>query len=197
MVLTRMPTADRSRAIGSVMPTMPPFDAEYAAWPIWPSNAATDAMLTIAPRWPSASSGSVFAIAAADWRSMLNVPSRLTLITKSNSFCGIGSLLRSTVRAGAAETGRVHEHPQRPHLRRRGDRRRAVVLARHVALDEEAADLGGHGRAALLLEVGDHDPYAPSAASWRADASPMPDAPPVTMAEAPLQVEAWHLRSSR
>jgi NAD(P)-dependent dehydrogenase (short-subunit alcohol dehydrogenase family) len=28
IVLTRMPTADRSRAIGSVIPTIPPFDAE-------------------------------------------------------------------------------------------------------------------------------------------------------------------------
>ena len=33
---------------------------------------------------------------------------------------------------------------------------------------------------------------APSAASCRADASPMPEAPPVTIADAPLQVDPRH-----
>ena len=32
----------------------------------------------------------------------------------------------------------------------------AVVLARHVALDEETTDLVGDRRAPLLLEIGDH-----------------------------------------
>ena len=59
IVLTRMPSPIRSRAIGSVMPTMPAFEAEYDAWPIWPSCAATDAVLTIAPRSPSSRTGSV------------------------------------------------------------------------------------------------------------------------------------------
>ena len=34
MVHTRMNSRDRSRAIGTVIPTTPPLDAEYAAWPI-------------------------------------------------------------------------------------------------------------------------------------------------------------------
>src|SRR5574341_1504480 len=37
IVHTRMPLRDRSRAMGSVMPTTPPLEAEYAAWPICPS----------------------------------------------------------------------------------------------------------------------------------------------------------------
>jgi hypothetical protein len=31
---TLIPTTERSRAAGSVMPTMAPLEAEYASWPI-------------------------------------------------------------------------------------------------------------------------------------------------------------------
>ncbi len=87
IVLTRMPSFIRSRAIGSVMPTMPAFEAAYAAWPICPSTAATEAVLTIAPRSPSAS-GSSASIPAADFAMQRNVPIRLIRMMRSNASSG-------------------------------------------------------------------------------------------------------------
>ena len=87
MVLTRMPSPIRSRAIGRVMPTTPPFDALYAAWPIWPSSAATDAVLTIAPRSPS-SIGSRDSMPAADLAMQRKVPTRLIWISMLNRSSG-------------------------------------------------------------------------------------------------------------
>ena len=76
--------AERSRAIGNVIPTTPPLDAEYEAWPICPSNAATDAMLQIEPRSPF-SSGSFVLIAVPIMRMQSNVPTKLIATTFLNA----------------------------------------------------------------------------------------------------------------
>src|SRR5580692_5241420 len=186
-VLTRMPTAARSRATGRVSPTMPPLDAEYAAWPTWPSNAATDAMLTMAPRVPSASDGCVLAIAAAAWRSMLNVPSRLTLITNSNADCDSGSLFLSTVRPARptpAELTRARNGPS------------SLAAATTAAPSSSLATSQGTNRPPISSATALPSSSLRSAMTTRppsgeiclAHAAPIPDAPPVTMADVPLNV---------
>src|SRR6478609_7343062 len=87
MVLTRMPTAERSRAMGRVMPTTPPLEAEYAACPICPSSAATEAVLTIAPRSPS-SSGVSDSMPFADFAMQRKVPTRLIWMIRLKASSG-------------------------------------------------------------------------------------------------------------
>src|SRR5215211_4424196 len=140
-------------------------------------------MWTIAPRWPSPSSGSVFAIAAADKRSMLKVPSRLTRMTNSKSFWGMGSLWRSTVR------------PARPIPAEFTSTRNGPIsdAAATTAAPSSSFDTS-HFTKMPPSSLATVDPRSscrsattirtPNAASCRADASPMPDAPPVTIPEA-------------
>src|SRR5918994_3779363 len=143
-------------------------------------------MLTIAPRCPSPSSGSVFAIAAADSRTMLKVPRRLTRITNSKSFCGIGSLLRSTVR------------PARPiPAEFTSTRSGPISQAAATAVTPSFSFDTSHFTKMPPISLATAEPRsscrsattirAPNAASCRADASPMPDAPPVTIPEAPCR----------
>ena len=47
---TRMPSAARSRASGSVMPRIAAFAAAYASWPVCPSMPAIEAVFTTTPR---------------------------------------------------------------------------------------------------------------------------------------------------
>ena len=86
---------------------------------------------------------------------------------------------------GPADAGRVDEHAHRAHRLGHLDGVDDVVGVRDVDLGERAADLVGELLALVLLQVGDDDLGA-RAASSRADAAPIPEAPPVTIALAPV-----------
>lgn len=87
MVLIRMPSFIRSRAIGKVIPTIPALDALYAAWPICPSCAATEAVFTITPLSLPSIAGNVI-IPAAALAMQRKLPIRLTRMVRSNLSIG-------------------------------------------------------------------------------------------------------------
>ena len=167
------------------MPTMPPFEAEYAAWPICPSKAATEARFTIAPRAPSPSTGSVLDIAEAARRRTLKEPIRFTRITNSKVLRSKGVPSRPTVRDALPIPAALTSERSGPSS---------------VAASTAAWTCASSATSALanlpLIDFATASPFsslrststqrAPSAASRRAEASPMPEAPPVTNAEVPL-----------
>ena len=181
MVTTRIRSRDRSRAIGSVMPTTPPLDAEYAAWPIWPSNAATDAVLTMTPR--SSPIGSVLAMRSAPSRITLNVPIRLISTTLRNASSGNGpSLPRvlialpvpaqlTTMRSGPSASAASSA---------------AVTAASSVtSVCAKVARSPSSSTASLPL-MSSTTTCAPASSSRFVVARPRPEAPPVTTATASL-----------
>ena len=144
-------------------------------------------MLTIAPREPSSSIGSVWAIAAAERLSMLNVPIKLTLITKLNRSRSIGTFSRSIVRAAnpmPAEFTSARSGPSSE---------AAETVASASSVDDTS-----HFTNKLPISAATACPFSssrsaittcePASASWRALASPIPDAPPVTMEELPSRL---------
>ncbi len=179
------------------MPTTPPLEALYDAWPIWPSKAATLARLTIAPRWPS-SSGSLRLITVAAWRTMSKVPIRLIAITFLNASRSCADSIS----------------PSRPMVRCAQPMPAELTTARSGAISAAALTAAvicsvlvtSTWAKTPLISAASASPLsawrsatttvAPLAASWRAQAAPMPDAAPVTMAVDPLMSMARELGRS-
>jgi hypothetical protein len=154
MVMLRMPLRARSRAMGSVMPTTPPLLAAVGGLAdlavVGGHAGGADQHAALA-----GGSGSFLHIASAARRIMLKLPTRLTMMVLVN---------RQRVRAvlahgldGRRDAGAVDQAHQLAQRRGRGHHGLAVGFLADVALDEDAADLLGHGLAALDLQVGDDD----------------------------------------
>ena len=181
MVTTRMNSRERSRAIGTVMPTTPPLDAEYAAWPIWPSNAATEAVLMMTPR--SSPIGSFLAMRSADRRNTLNVPIRLTSTTFLKASSGKGPSLLSVLaalpipaqltlmRSGPIDSATSSALPTAASS--------VTLVSTNLARSPSAATASSPRRSITTTE-------APLSSSRLVVARPSPEAPPVTTATASL-----------
>ena len=95
-----------------------------------------------------------------------------------------------------ADAGRVDHRTQRRDGGRGLDGGGDLVGLGHVDAGEDATDLGGERLALLDLHVGDDDDGA-LGGQWRATAAPMPEAAPVTIADAPLMSMPGILGCSR
>ena len=141
-------------------------------------------MFTIAPRVPSTSTGSVLAMAAAASRRQLNVPIRLTRMIFSKDSSGSGLPSRSTVRPGApmpaaltaARSGAISMAASTATCTCSGF---ATSAFTYRPPSSEATASPSSSLRSISMQ------RAPRLASARAEAAPMPEAPPVMMADVP------------
>ena len=180
IVITRMPEARRSRAIGSVIPTTPP---STRCGPPAPLPVESRDRRRVNDHAPLAGPlGSLLDMAAAATEIMLNVPIRLTLITREND-SGVRpffprSARRSAFPRGADQTMRSAQISPKG----RFDRALGRGPVGDVGLDE--ADLGSefgpseHSLGPFCTSAITARP--PPATDRRTQAAPSPDPPPVT-----------------
>ena len=184
MVLTRTPKRASSRAAGSVIAATPPFDAAYAAWPTWPSVAATEAVLTMTPRSAPAS-GSRPIMSAAARRMALNVPVRLTAMTRSNQSSASGPS-RPTMRFAGPTPAQLIRMRAGPCAARASATAASPLAASVTSQARPRAPISAAASRVLSASMSSSATLAPASMSASAVALPSPDAPPVTIAAWPL-----------